>query len=457
MTQPVRHADHTRAVLRLGLPLIGGNLAQFAIGLTDTVMVGWYGVPELAALTLAGSFFFTLFLFGSGFGWAIMPMVATYAARDDHVQVRRATRMALWLSLIYVALTLPLFWHSGAILRAIGQTEEVAALAQDYLRFAGLGLLPALGVVTLKNYLAGLEHTRVVLWVTLVAALANGLGNYVLIFGNWGAPELGIAGAAIASVLVQVVTLGLVIAYALRVLPEHDLFVRFWRPDWDMFGRVFQLGWPIGLTTLAEVALFAGSAVMMGWLGTIPLAAHGVAIQIVSAAFTVQLGLSNVATVRAGSALGRGDLPHLLGGARVVLVLGGVAAALTIAVFVALPETLMGLFIDPADPDRDAIIAAGRGLLLMAALFQAVDAAQVIHLGLLRGLHDTRVPMVIAAIAYWGVGMPSAWYFGFVQGWGGEGIWFGLVLGLAAAGGLLAQRFWTCGQAILSRHAAHSG
>ncbi|MBY6116833.1 MATE family efflux transporter [Mameliella alba] len=454
MSIQVSYSEHRRAVLRLGLPLIGGHLAQFAIGLTDTIMIGWYGVPELAALTIAGSFFFTVFLFGSGFAWAIMPMVARYAAQEDEVLVRRATRMALWLSILYFILTLPLFWFSGPILRGMGQTEEVAGLAQTYLRLAGIGLLPALGVMVLKNYLAGLEHTRVVLWITLVAALGNVLANYTLIFGNWGAPELGISGAALASVSVQVVSLVLVAIYALRILPEHALFVRFWRPDWEMFAQVFHLGWPIGLTTLAEVALFAASAVLMGWLGTIPLAAHGVALQIASAAFMIQLGLSNAATVRAGNALGRGDSEHLLRGARVVTVLGAITSGLTVVLFVAIPETLLGLFIDPAEPQRDAILAAGKGLLAMAALFQIVDAAQVIHIGLLRGLQDTRVPMLMAALAYWGIGMPSAWVFGFALGWGGEGIWFGLVVGLAAAAALLMHRFWTQSRAIMMRQTA---
>ncbi|WP_417210140.1 MATE family efflux transporter [Antarctobacter sp.] len=455
MTRPDSHMTHTRSILRLGLPLIGGHLAQFAIGLTDTIMMGWYGVPELAALTLAGSFFFTLFLFGSGFAWAIMPMVARFAAMGDEVQVRRATRMALWLSIIYALLILPLLWYSGAILTAIGQKEAIAQMAQVYLRTLSVGMLPALGVMVLKSYLAGLEHTRVVLWITIAAAGANALVNYMLIFGNWGAPEMGIAGAAVASVTVQLVSLGLIVVYALRILPEHALFVRFWKPDWEMFGRVFQLGWPIGLTTLAEVALFAASAVLMGWLGTIPLAAHGVAIQIATAAFMVQVGLSNAATVRAGAALGRGDIANLLRGAEVVALLGAVAVAVTVAVFLVFPETLMGLFIDPTDPDRDAIIATGRGLLIMAALFQAVDAAQVIHIGLLRGLQDTRVPMIMAGVAYWGVGMPCAWLFGIYFGWGGEGIWLGLVSGLAVAAVLLMQRFWRQSPAIVARHLAH--
>lgn len=439
---------HARATLALGLPLIGGHLAQFAIGFTDTVMMGWYGVPELAALTLASSLFFTLFLFGSGFAWAVMPMVATFAAQGDGVSVRRATRMALWLSGLYFALVLPIMWFSAPILRGLGQTPEIAGLAQIYLRIASLGMLPALGVMVLKNYLAGLEDTRVAMVVTLAAAALNVPANYALVFGNWGAPELGIAGAAVASVLVQSVSLAMVAGYALRKRPEHELFVRFWRADTEMFGRVFRLGLPIGLTTLAEVAMFAAAALPMGWLGNVPLAAHGVALQITSATFMMQVGLSNAATVRVGNALGRRDLGHLMDGAKVVAVLGAVGVALSMALFLLLPETLVGAFVDPEDPAREEIIATGKRFLFIAALFQLTDAAQVLHLGLLRGLQDTRVPMIMASVAYWGIGLPATLLFAFPLGLGGVGVWLGLTCGLGVAATLLIWRFWTRGAAL---------
>ncbi|MGR3495556.1 MATE family efflux transporter [Citreimonas sp.] len=440
---PLSFTGHVRSILSLGLPLVGGHLAQFAIGLTDTVMIGWYGVPELAALTLAHSFLFTLFLFGAGFGWAVMPMVATFAARGQEVMIRRATRMALWLSILYFVLVMPLAWFSAPMLRALGQTDEIAQMAQTYLRIAGWGMLPALGVMVLKNYLAGLEHTRIVLWITLAAAVANALANYALIFGNWGAPEMGIAGAATASVLSHLTALVFVVLYAVRKLPEHQIFVRFWRPDAEMFASVARLGIPIGITTLAEVMLFAGSAVLMGALGVIPLAAHGIAIQVATATFMVQMGLSNAATVRAGTALGHADAAHLAAGARAVVALSVAAVAASMVLYFGIPETLVGLFLDPDEPDRAAIIEAGRVLLVMAALFQLADALQVIHIGLLRGLQDTRVPMLMAALSYWGIGIPAAWALGLPLGLGGVGVWAGLTLGLAVAAVLLGWRFWS--------------
>lgn len=439
------HAAHARALLGLGLPLIGGHLGQLAIHVTDTLMLGWYGVEALAAGVLATSFFFVLFLVGSGFAWAILPMVAAASEADDSgtIRIRRVTRMGLWLSALWSLAMLPVLWFSEAILLAIGQEAATSALAQDYLRLAMLGLLPALGVMVLKSYLSALERTRVVLWVTLAAAPVNALINYALIFGNFGMPELGVRGAAIASIAVQLVSIVGLIVYATRVFPEHTLFHRIWRADWEAFGEVFRLGWPIGLTNLAEVGLFAGSAVLMGWIGTQTLAAHGIALQWASATFMVHLGLANAATIRVGKALGRGDEMHLRRGAAVALVLSVMFSVVTICIFLSVPGFLIGLFLDPAESARAEIIAIGITLLALAALFQLADGLQVVAISLLRGVQDTRVPMVYAAFAYWLIGMPASYVLGFVVGWGASGVWLGLVFGLFVASVLLLHRFWS--------------
>jgi MATE family multidrug resistance protein len=436
------YPSHARAVTTLGLPLVGGHLAQIAIGVTDTFMLGWYGVDALAAVTLASSYFFVLFLMGAGFAFAVMPMVATFDAEDDEISIRRVTRMGLWLSLAYAVVIMPFMIWSEALLLLMGQTETVAADAQNYLRIAGYGMFPWLVAMVVKSYLAALERTQVVFWIAVLATLCNGLINYALIFGNWGAPELGIAGAATASLVTQAIGMVGIVAYALYVLPHHQLFVRFWKADWEMLSRVFRLGVPIGFTGLSETGLFAATAVMMGWLGTVPLAAHGIALQCASITFMLHLGISNVATIRAGNAYGRGDRDHLARGARVVFIMSLITAVLTSVVFLVWPEPLVLVFMQSSEPARDQIVAIGVGLLAMAALFQLVDGAQAIALGLLRGVQDTTVPMVIAAISYWVVGMPCSYIFGFVLGYDGIGVWMGLVLGLACAAILLSARFW---------------
>jgi len=442
MNGHLTYSQHLRAILTLGLPLVGSHIAQIAILLSDAVMLGWYDVEALAAQVLASEMFFVLFIFGSGFAWAVMPMVAAAQAAGEEVQVRRVTRMGAWASLIFGVLILPVMLMAEPILLALGQEPQIATLGGQYLWIAGWGILPALLVMVLKSYLAALERTQIVFFVTVAGVVLNIVLNYLFIFGNLGFPEMGIRGAALASVIGNVLSFAVLAIYAARKLPEHELFVRVWRADWEAFGQVFRLGWPIGLTSLAESSLFLASSIMMGWIGTLELAAHGIAIQITSIMFMLHLGFSNAATVRAGQAFGRRDPVGLRDGGKVVIIVSVAIALATVVMFLTIPELLMGVFMDPDEPDRAAVIAVGVGLLAAAALFQLMDAAQVLALGLLRGVQDTKVPMVIAAFSYWAVGVPASYLLGFTFGLGGVGIWLGLAIGLALAGGFLMWRFW---------------
>ena len=436
------YSEHRRAIWMLGGPLIASQVAQFLIHMTDTIMLGWYDVTALAAVTLGSTMYFVTFIVGAGFAFAVTPMVAAAAEADDEAQVRRVTRMGLWLSIAYGLLfTLPFMW-SEQILLAIGQDAVVAAMAHDYLVIAAWQMVPALMAMTLKSYLAALEYTAIILWATLGTALMNVVVNYALIFGNFGAPEMGIQGAAIASLFVTFATVVILVLYGLRKLPQYKLLQNVWKPDGEILRRVFQLGWPIGLTSLAEGGLFTASAIMMGWIGPIELAAHGIAIQLASLTFMVHLGFSQAATIRAGRALGRGDEINLRRGAKMAIGMSTVFAVATRAVFLLIPEPLIAVFIDPSEPEKAALLRIGISLLAMAGLFQVVDAVQVLALGLLRGVQDTAVPMVIATISYWVVGLPVSYLLAFTLGMGGVGIWLGLVVGLSVAAVLMMWRFW---------------
>lgn len=437
-------AGHARATLVLGLPLIGSHLAQMALHVTDTVLLGWYGVHELAAVVLGSSMFYVIFVFGSGFAQAVMPLVAQSMGRGDEVQVRRDTRMGLWLSIGFGLLTYPLFWWSEPLLLALGQEADVARLGQDFLRIAGLGMIPALMVMAIKSYLAALERTQVVLWVTLAAVLVNAVLGYALIFGHWGAPEMGVQGAGLASLTVQVLTAVILLVYAgwLPELRRFHLLQRFWRIDRGALVSVFRLGWPIGVTALAESGLFAATAVMMGWIGTIPLAAHGIALEVTSLTFMAHLGLSNAATVRAGRAHGARDAIGLRDGAKAAIGLSVIIGAVNIVLMLVFATPIIGVFLDMAKPASGEILAYGVMLLMFAALFQMADAMQVMALGLLRGMHDTRIPMIMATVSYWVIGMPAGYILGFTLGFGGGGLWLGLVIGLTFAAVTMMWRFW---------------
>lgn len=434
---------HLRRTAILGLPLIGGQVGQMLVGVTDTLMLGRYSVEALAAATISHSLFFTLFLFGSGFAMACLPMAASALGQDDEVQVRRVARMGLWLSVLTGFAILPVFYWSEDILLAIGQLPDVAANGHAYLTIAGWGMIPALVMMTFRSHLTALERARIVLIAILAGAALNVVVNWLLIFGNLGFPELGLRGAAISSVGVQVMSALIMAGYATfgPGMARFDLWRNLHRPDWPIFGDILRLGLPIGVTVVSESSLFAASAIMMGWIGTVALGAHGIAVSVAGLTFMVHLGLSQAGTVRVGRAWGGGDRIGLRRAALAATILSAVAVALSLVLYLGAGPWIVGLFLDWDDPQAGEILVLGVSLLAVAALFQLVDAGQVMALGFLRGVQDTQRPMVYAFIAYWAIGIPSSYAFGFVIGWGPQGVWLGLVVGLAAAMIALTLRF----------------
>lgn len=431
-------------MLWLGLPLAGMHLAQIAITTTDTVMLGWLGAAELAGSVLGTQAYFILLMLGSGFAYALMPVIAQAQARGETRQVRRNVRMGLWIAFGYASLCMLPLWHLETLLGHFGQDREVSALAGQYMRIMQWSMYPALLLMVLRSFLVSLERPQLLLWNTIAMAAISAVLNYMLIFGNWGVPAFGIEGAAIASLTANVFGLTVVAIYAARdrVLAGFGVLRRIWRPDRPALAELLRLGWPISLTIIAEVGLFAAATVMMGWLGTVALAAHGIALQLVSITFMVPLGFSGAATVRIGQALGRNEPCNLQRAARMAVVFGAIAGSVSAILFWSVPDRLAALFLDSGNPEAAAVLAYATMLILVAAAFQLLDSLQVTAVGLLRGLKDTRTPMLIAVLAYWIVGLPAAWVFGFVLGLGGLGIWVGLASGLTVAAILLVRRFF---------------
>ena len=437
------YKSHFKATLSLGLPLIGSHLMQMVPGLTDTIMLGWYGVDELAASVLAHSLFFIILIVGSGFAITVMPMVASAAAIDDKTSVRRSVRMGLWISIIYSIFFIPILLFSENLFLILGQEEHLAKSAQTYLRIAGWSIVPGLLIMVLKSFFSALERPNVVLLSLIIGGLVNIVLNYTLIFGNFGMPELGLTGAAIATLVTTILSI-LILLYFCLFKDEYSSYLIFnniWRLDIEAFKEVFKLGLPVGITMLAESGLFSATAVMMGWLGTNALAAHGIAIQISGITFMIYLGLANAGTVRVGRAVGRVDNPGLKLASISVIILTIGAVLIVAFTFLSVPKPLLMLFLSPSHVDTPSIILIGVPLLAIAAIFQIADGLQVVVLGLLRGLKDTAIPMVITTICYWGVGIPCSYLFGFVFNWGGKGIWFGLVIGLTLASAFLSSRY----------------
>lgn len=437
-------AAHIRATLALGVPLVGSQLGLMLINTTDTIMLGWYSVEALAAMVLAGAIFFSVMIFGSGFSQAVMPIAAMAEGRGDTRGVRRAVRMGLWVACGYSVLVMPLLWYTEAILSGLGQDPAISALAGDYMRIAQWAMFPALLAQGLRAFLTSVERPRIIFWSTVAGALLNAMLNWLLIFGHWGMPELGMRGAAMASLGTTALTFAILAAYVMRESKsaQYEIFARFWRPDWPDLREVLRIGLPISIAILAEVGLFVVASVLMGWLGVVALAAHGIAVQLASIAFMVPMGLSQAATVRVGRAFGRGDAADVTRAAVTALGVCLAFASFSALLFWSIPSQLIALFLDRSTSAAPDVIAYAVPLLMIAAIFQLVDDAQAVGAGLLRGLKDTRVPMWLAIFSYWGIGFPFAYVLGFPLGLGGVGVWSGLAAGLAVAALTLNGRFF---------------
>lgn len=429
--------------LMFSMPLIGSNLAQSSKNLVDAAMLGRYGVDELAAGVLAGMIFLITFVVGSGFAMAAIPMAAKARGSGLTWKVRRIVRMSFWLSTLYwILLFVPLL-HTENLLLLLGQQPETAKLAGQYMSVAVWGIFPAMAVMVFKSFFMALGKAKIIFWATVLGALVNIPANYALIFGNWGAPEFGIQGAAYATIFAHSLALLVMMAYTLRdpVCRSYSLIARVWRPEWKILVKVFHLGWPISATLILEIGFFATCSVMMGWIDTATLAAHGIVLESAGFVFMIYLGFANASTAQIGFAMGTRDRNALNLVAKASLILTLITSAMVTLVFLAIPETLVRAFLDMKSEEALLVLAIGVQLVHMAAIFQISDALQIVALGLLRGLSDTRTPMLIAVFSYAVVGLPTSYTLGFILDMGGVGIWFGFICGLGVAATLLLLRF----------------
>lgn len=435
---------HFRAAVMLGVPLIGAQLAQLGINTTDVMIVGRLGAESLAAMVLSAQFLFLILIFGSGFAIAVIPMVAQAFGRDDVISVRRSLRMGLWVVVVYWLVMQPVFYYAEAILLAAGQKPDVARLASGYIAIGHFALLPGLLYNVIRSLVSAIGRASIVLYVTIAMLVMNALLAYGLVLGHLGLPAMGLKGAAIVSLLVQSAGFLFIVGYVQGQAEtrRYEIFVRLWRPDWHALWDVIRLGLPISVTILAEVSLFAAASLLMGRIGTIELAAHGIALQWASIAFMVPLGLAQAATVLVGVAHGRDDRTALVRAAIAVLVLSSATSIIGGILFATMPEFFGSWFIDVTSAEAPQVLAYAAPLIVVAGLFQLVDGLQAIASGLLRGLRDARVPMIMALVAYWPIGFVLAWLLAFPLGLGGIGIWLGFLIGLTAAAAMLCVRFY---------------
>jgi MATE family multidrug resistance protein len=433
-----------RATLALAWPLILANLTMQLIQATDVVLMGWLGPRQLAASALGLNLTFAFVLLGMGMITAAAPMMATALGRRSTSvrDVRRSFRQALWLAAILSLLFWPILWNAEPLILALGQQPALAHDGGIFLRGYMWVIVPFLLFQAMRHFLSALERPRWILAISAFGILANGLTSYALIFGKFGLPALGIFGGGLGSSIVWCLlatALAVVIATD-RQFRRFHLFGHWWRADGARFRTLLRLGLPIGLAMSFEGAVFGAAAYLMGLIDADSVAAHAVALQIAALTFMVPLGLGQAATVRVGLALGRGDRAGIGRAGWTAFVLGvGFMGLMAVAIWL-WPRSMVTLFLDDV-PANAHVIALAVSFLLVAAVFQIVDGAQVVGAGMLRGLHDTRVPMLFALVGYWVIGIGVGVWLAFEKNWAGVGIWTGLAAGLAFVALLMLDRW----------------
>ncbi|WP_306088728.1 MATE family efflux transporter [Qipengyuania flava] len=433
------------ATLRLSWPLAAANLLQMLTYAIDVIFIARLGEDQLAASALAIALFGLVLWALSGLTGAVAPVAAAELGERAPAlrPVRRSVRMALWLAVFSGIAGIGICLLLGPLMHVTGQQAQITALAIEYNSLLVLSLIPMLFNNVLRSFVSTLDRPIFATAITAGGIFVNALANYAFIFGNLGAPELGLQGAAVATILTTLTTLAAYVV-AIRLDPKlhrYRVFGRWWSPDWPRLLHIVRIGTPIALTITAEAGIFGAAAFLMGNIGASQLAAHTVALQIAALAFQVPFGVGQAATIRVGYFYGARDPDGMKRAGWTAIVVGTGFMAFTALLMIVIPKPLIAIYVDPWDPKNAVLVGFALQYIVIAAAFQLFDGMQAVAAGALRGLQDTRIPMWIAAFAYWVPGIGTALALGFYTPLEGVGVWIGLATGLTVAAALLGWRW----------------
>jgi len=431
--------NENRATLRLAFPLVVGQLSQMLVGLTDTLMIGQLGVVPLATATFANSILYLPLMVGIGMTMAVSIRVSQARGAKDVQMAREALRNGLLIALIVGLLTVVLALAVIPFLHLFGQEPEVAEKADRFFLIVAVSMIPAIGMMAIKNHADAMNHPWPAFWILLGGVALNVLLNWVFIWGKWGAPAMGLEGAGVATLIARAASLALLVLWCRRSPAIREWIPQHWckRPHGPSIRSLVKVGLPASLQLLAEVSAFVMATMIIGMIGKEALASHQVAIICANTVFMVPLGLSMALTVRVGEAWGAKQperlRPIIVGG----WLLGALFTVFSASTVLLFPREIAGWFLD--DPEA---LTVATSLLLISAAFQFSDAMQILSVGALRGLDDVTLPAWVAAFAYWVVSIPLGAWFAFRLGWQAPGIWWGITIGLSLTAVLLGRRLW---------------
>jgi MATE family multidrug resistance protein len=430
--------DHFKITSTLALPVVLSQLGQVSVGVADSMMVGRIGAVELAAASLGNSIFFVLLMFGMGISMGITPLVSIAEGKGKMKRISSLFQHGLWINIFTAILLIGIIMVLAQGLQFLNQPEEVVQITIPYLLIITASMFPFMIFQTFKQFAEGLSQTKQAMYVTIFCNLVNVFLNWVLIYGNLGAPELGLNGAGIATLISRVLMPIMMGWYVIRSKRYRLFNLQFGikKLRFFMINRILKIGIPTGFQYIFEVSAFSAAAIMMGWIGVNALAGHQIAINLASISYMMAAGLSTAGMIRVSNQIGKGNQKSMREAGMVVFGMVLVFMFTSAVLFVVFRYTLPTFYIDNTE-----VIQISASLLVIAGLFQLSDGVQVVGLGVLRGMEDVKFPTIITLIAYWVLGLPLGYYLAFELEMGAQGIWYGLLIGLSITAVVLFFRF----------------
>lgn len=446
ITKPLNQSGigtEVREFVKLAVPLAGAQVAQAAVGFVDTLMMGHLGAESLAAGGLASSVFQLVLNTTSGIVMSVSPLVAEAYGAGRKNQVEQIARQGLWLSLIIGIPMMLVISHLNSVMIHLGQAERTVMMADGYLDYILWGFFPAIGFAMLRGYVSGLSQARPVMMIVVLGTIVNITGNYILGYGKFGFPRMELAGLGLASGLSFWVMFLTLLLYTCKnqILKEYRFWRELHRIRPQLLGKLVVVGISIAVTIAVEYGLFTAVTFFMGALGTETLAAHQTVYQTIFLLFMVPLGMSYAVTVRVGQWVGQRDRQGTRRAGYVSVAAAALFMGLTAIGLLVFRQQVIGIYLEVNDPEATNVINLAIPMLMIAALAQFLDGVQRVAMGALFGLQDTRVPMILSVVTFWGVGLASGYVLGFPMGLGGAGLWTGQSLGVAVAGVIFLWRF----------------
>ncbi|MFO7526937.1 MAG: MATE family efflux transporter [Ignavibacteriaceae bacterium] len=432
------YKDHFKKTLSLAFPVIIGQLGFMMMGVVDSIMVGKIGAVPLAASALGHGLTFLVFIVGLGSSIAITPLVAILVGAKRFEECGVYFRQSLIINMFLSVVLFIAAYSSSFLVTFINQPDEVVPLAETYIRILAFSAFPLMLFQTYKQFIEGLSIMRPAMLITVTANIVNAFANWVFIYGNLGFPAMGLDGAGIATIMSRLFMALALMAYVIKSkhFTSFDATLRFRGLDFNVIKKILSLGLPSGLQYFFEMGAFVFAVVMIGWIGANEQAAHQIAINLASISFMVAIGISHAGSIRVGNAVGQQNISEIRRAGFIASILGGSFMMIAGIIFISFNTYLPTLYIND-----DNVIKIASVLLIIAAFFQISDGVQAVGIGILRGLTDVKGPTIITFIAYWIIGLPSGYLFGFIFNFGVEGVWIGLSIGLFFSATFLTLRF----------------